>query len=150
MPAVTLTHGQPRYDDLLDQVWRDFRLVEQMWADAESRPDEMDVPGTHWSVALAKDNDQWVPAAWCAARVEGCTLKGFCNYEVPRFRERGHYETAYRERHHAVILPNGLPAVTYLFTQPVGLHEADGWQRTGREGPGELDGHWWWELRRPA
>ncbi len=39
-------------------------------------------------------------------------------------------------------------AVTYLFAAPIGLHEADGWLHTGVSGPGERDGHIWWELRR--
>jgi hypothetical protein len=147
MQVVTLTHGQPQYADLLDQIRQDPTLAARMWADAESRPDELDLPGTWWSVALVWDEHRWVPAAWCAARVEDGALRAFCNYEVPAWRNLDLYADAYRERHHAVLVPSGLPAVTYLFPEPIALHEADGWERTGREGSGELDGHWWSELR---
>jgi hypothetical protein len=145
--VVTLAHGQPEYADLLDRIRQDDDLVARMWADAESRPNELDVPGTRWSVALVGDG---MPAAWCAARIDGDILKCFCNYEVPAYRDHGLYEAVYRERHDAVVVPTGLPAVTYLFSGPIPLHEADGWYRTGPNDRGELDGHWWWELRRSA
>lgn len=117
-----------------------------MWADAESRPDELDVPGTRWTVALAGGG----LAAWCAASPAGGVLRCHSNFEVPAYRGRGLYGRAYRERHRAVVLPCGLLAVTYLFAQPIGLHEADGWVRTGVSGVSFAAGepHAWWELRR--
>ena len=116
-----------------------------MWEDAESRPGELDEPGTSWTVALVAGE----PAAWCAARVlDDGTLKCHSNYEVRAHRGLGLYEAAYRARHTNVVEWSGRPAVTYLFEQPIALHEADGWLRTGVSGPGELEGHTWWELRR--
>lgn len=144
--AVTLVHGGSRYARLLHQIGQDSALVAAMWAHAESRPEELDMPGTSWTVVLADG----VPAAWCAARVQADgTLKCHSNYEVPAYRGRGLYEAAYRARHLQVIQPSDLEAVTYLFPEPIDLHEEDGWYRTGAKGPGELDGHQWWELRRP-
>lgn len=144
--VVTLTHEQPEYGQLLDLIRADPPLVARMWADAESQPAELDQPGTWWTVALVDD----APAAWCAARPAGDVLYCHSNYEHPRHRGRGLYAAAYRERHRHVIQPAGLDAVTYLFEQPIPLHEADGWQRTGPTGDGKVSGHRWWELRRPA
>jgi hypothetical protein len=146
MQVVTLAHGQPQYADLLDEIRADTDLVRLMWEHAEACPSELDVPGTRWSVAVVDG----VPAAWCAARVQDDILLCHSSYERPDYRGRGLYEAAYRRRHEDVVEMSGLPAVTYLFAQPLALHEADGWCRTGREGSGELDGHWWLELRRPA
>lgn len=145
MTAVaTLAHGQPEYAALLDRIRADEWLVGRMWADAESRPDELDVPGTWWTVVVVDG----APAAWCAARLDGGVLKCHSNYEHPAHRGRGLYAAAYRERHQTVVATAAVPAVTYLFRQPIPLHEADGWYRTGLEGPGELPDHWWWQLRR--
>lgn len=142
---ITLAHGDSRYTGLLHQVRQDPVLVAAMWADAESRPEELDVPGTLWTVVL----DGGALAAWCAARIAGDLLKCHSNYEVPARRGHGLYEAAYRARHAEVVLPAHLPAVTYLFPQPIPLHEADGWYRTGTTGVGEMSDHRWWELRRP-
>ncbi len=140
---VTLTHGERFYDDLLRVVRGDRALVEAMWADAESSPAELDVPGTEWSVVLLGDG---TPVAWCAARVDAeGVLKCHSNYEVRAWRGNGFYEAAYRARHRQVVGACGLPAVTYLFSEPIALHEADGWYRTGLEG---VSGHRWWQLRR--
>jgi hypothetical protein len=149
MRVITLTHGQPGYAGLLDQIRRNPALVAAMWADAESRPDELDVPGTSWSVALVAG----APAAWCAARLQDHgTLKCHSNYEVWAYRGKGRYEAAYAERHRAVVVPAAVVAVTYLFEQPIALHEADGWRKTGLTGTShEADEpHPWWELHRPA
>lgn len=143
--VVTLTHGDERFTDLLYLIRDDPALQNAMWADAESSPWELAEPGTRWSIAL----DAGQPAAWCAAReLPDGTLKCHSNYEVDAFRGEGLYEAAYRARHDAVVAPAGRPAVTYLFEQPIALHEADGWQRTGLTGEGEVAGHTWWELRR--
>jgi hypothetical protein len=146
---VTLTHGDQEYTALLDRIRADTALVAAMEADAESHPDELDVPGTWWSVALVERQGVEVPAAWCAARVEGDLLKAHSNYEHPDHRGHGLYAAAYRERHRSVVVPSGLPTVTYLFPEPIALHEADGWVRTGVSGVSEM-GHQWAELRRPA
>lgn len=145
MTAVaTLAHGQPEYAALLDRIRADEWLVGRMWVDAESTPDELDVPGTWWTVVVVDG----APAAWCAARLDGDALRCHSNYEHPAHRGRGLYAAAYRERHQTVVAPAAVPAVTYLFAQPIPLHERDGWRRTGEQGPGRLPDHWWWELRR--
>ena len=68
--VTTLTHGDGEYARLLDLIRADAWLVDRMWVDAESRPDELDQPGTRWSVACVRVDGRWVPAAWSAARVE--------------------------------------------------------------------------------
>lgn len=143
--TLTLKHGSQYYAELLNLVRSDRILVTAMWDDAESRPEELDVPGTTWIVVVTEVGE---PAAWCAARIENGILKCHSNYEVRKYRGRGLYELAYRQRHRDVVLPAGVPAVTYLFEQPIDLHKADGWRLTGDDGPGEIPRHRWWELRR--
>ncbi len=143
---MTLKHGEQLYTDLLTRIREDTDLVAAMWAHAESRPDELDRPGTYWTVTLLDDG---TPAAWCAARIQDdATITCHSNYEVPAHRGRGRYTAAHQGRHRDVLLAYKLPAVTYLFAQPIALHKAHGWYLTGPTGPGELAGHQWWELRR--
>ncbi|MBQ1047820.1 hypothetical protein KBX50_04975 [Micromonospora sp. C51] len=148
--VITLVHGTPHFGALLARTRADPELIERMWVDAECTPDELDVPGTWWSVAVLHDGSRL--AAWAAARVDGGVLKCFANYEVPGIgRELGLYRDVYRERHRSVVLRMGLPAVTYLFAEPIPLHLADGWYRTGLQGESETTGtvtHTWQELRR--
>lgn len=146
--VTNLIHDDGLYTVMLDRVRQNDALVSAMWSDAESRPEELDIAGTYWTVAVAEAGI----AAWCAARVidGGSLLKCHSNYEVREFRGRGLYEAVYRYRHHTLIQKFGLPAVTYLFRQPIALHAADGWYETRLTGPGEIAGHQWWELRRPA
>ncbi len=143
--TTTLVHGDPDYTRLLTTIRRDPRLVAAMWDDAESRPDELDVPGTRWSVVHTGGS----LAAWCAARVTGGVLKCHSNYEVREHRGGEAYEYAYRARHHATVAQSDLPSITYLFRRPIHLHEPDGWKPTGATGTGPT-GHQWWELRRPS
>jgi hypothetical protein len=144
--VMTLIHGERLYTELLADISRDDRLVAAMWADAESRPDELDIPETHWTVTLLEDG---TPAAWCAARFQDDgVLKCHSNYEVRAYRGRGLYEAAFHARHNNVVLAYKRPAVTYLFSDPIALHETRGWRCIGATGHGELDGHQWWELRR--
>lgn len=144
--VTTLIHGEQLYTDLLARLRTDDTLDAAMWSDAESRPDELDVPGTHWTVCLTEDG---TPAAWCAAHIANATITCHSNYETRPHRERGLYEAAFHGRHRDVLLAYRLPAVTYLFAQPIALHEASGWYRTGLTGVGEV-GHQWWQLRRPG
>jgi hypothetical protein len=51
--AITLAHGEQLYTDLLARIRRDADQVAAMWADAESVPDELDVPGTLAALAAA-------------------------------------------------------------------------------------------------
>lgn len=49
LEVVTLAHGTDRYASLLSGIWQNMRLISAMWADAESRPTELDEPGTSWN-----------------------------------------------------------------------------------------------------
>lgn len=146
MDIVTLTHGHPRYTELLAHIRADPELVAAMWRDAESTPDELDVPGNIWTVVCVDGT----PAAWAAARIDGGRLKCHSNYEHPAHRGRGLYAAAYRHRNEHVVVPSPLDAFTYLYPQPIHLHLADGWLPTGRSGTGAYPDHTWHELIRPA
>jgi hypothetical protein len=144
--AFTLTHGEQLYADLLGDLERNQELQDAMWADAESSFAELDVPGTHWTVTLLADG---TPAAWAAARfTEDGSIQCRNNYERREHRGHGLYEVAYHARHRDILLAYKLPAFTYLFADPIALHERDGWYKTGEEGPGELPGNHWYQLRR--
>ena len=64
------------------------------------------------------------------------------------------YSIAYAHRHRTVVLPLGLPAVTYLFPEAIPLHLASGWVRdVGPDASGtsrarsDGDLHHWQRLR---
>lgn len=120
----------------------------RIWADAESAMD--DEPGKVWCVATVRAGGRRVAAAWAAAyetEEHGQRVLKCCdNYEHPDWRGRGLYGLAYAWRHATVLVPSGLPAVTYVFAQPVAKDEADGWVVTD-EGD-SADGHHWYEMRR--
>lgn len=145
--------GDSLYEDLLGQIRNDPALLARMWDDAESHLDE--APGKVWSVAAVTDHrGRWTPAAWAAAieqTEDGRPVLKCCNnYERPGYRGHGAYAAAYAHRHTTIVAPSHLPGVTYLFRQPIGLHEADGWYRTGVQGVSTeaAQSHEWWELRR--
>lgn len=107
-------------------------LRTQWWEDAESR----DEPGTAYLMVLVRGPDGWlVPAAWAGYRIEdehGTAVLRCCNNYVRRgYRDHTPdlYPVAYRARHLLVVARLRLPAVTYLFPEPIALHEADGWVR---------------------
>jgi hypothetical protein len=148
LAVETLSHGEQLYGDLLDRLRDDAHLVARMRTDAESSPDELDVPGTQWSVVLTAAG---VPAAWCAATPDGAgQLVCHSNYEVPAYRGLGLYAAAYHARHRDVLLQFKRPAVTYLFPEPVPLHVANRWVPdttpagvgTSRPYPGGPIHHW--------
>lgn len=142
--AETLIHGEQLYTHLLAHIRADQGLIDAMWADAESRIDELDQPDTHWTVTLLDDG---TPAAWCAASIrDDGTIKAHSNYEVPAHRGRGLYELAHHRRHRDVLLAYKRPAISYLFPQPVALHEMTGWRTTGTGGNGEIAGHRWVQM----
>lgn len=149
--VATVEVGHPRYEELIGQIRGDAVLRGQMWADAEHELVER--PGKVWTVVSVWEGGRWVPAAWAAAHVDGGLLRCSDNYERRGAgRARGLYRVAYRQRHRTVVGPSGLPAITYLFVQPIALHEADGWRRTGVAGTSHATGeaHDWWELWRPV
>lgn len=115
-----------------DREYRHFMSVltaeplrTQWWNDAESRVE----PGISYAMVLVDDQ----PAAWAGWQVvrDGGTpvLRCCNNYVRHEFRGRRPelYELAYRHRHQNVVARLGLPGVTYLFPEPIGLHLADGW-----------------------
>lgn len=152
--VLNIRLGDERYEELIGQIRTDPGLLAEMWADAEH--EVVEVPGKVWTVVLVEQGGRWVPAAWCAATVEqhadGPVLRCGDNYERRGSgRELGLYRVAYRYRHETVVLPSGLPGLTYLFSQPVGPHESDGWYWTGVTGTRRevgLEPHDWWEMRR--
>lgn len=140
---LTLTPDHPRYVEIIAHFAAE-PLATQWWSDAESRHE----PGVSYALVLADD----VPAAWAGwivTEIDGIwTLKCCSNYERRGAgRERGLYALAYNHRHRATVAPSALAAVTYLFPEPIELHEADGWTRTGLADLSD-DGHDWAELRR--
>jgi hypothetical protein len=152
--VVTVQLGDDRYEQVLGQIRADRQLLDEVWSDSETRLVEQ--PGKMWVVVLASG----VPAAWAAAYVEehigpaGAEIVLRCTDSYERRgpgRDLGLYLLAYRRRHEVLVAPSRLPGLTFLYRQPMALHEADGWYRTGvhdvsRE-PG-LDEHPWWQLRR--
>ena len=142
--VLTVQIGDENYERTIGPIRSDRVLRAEMQADAEHTLDER--PGKLWCVVLVGD----VPAAWCAVQIQDGVLRCSDNYERRGVgRERGLYTEAYRHRHNTIVAPSGLPAVTYLFAQPIARHEADGWYRTGLAGVSD-DGHEWSELRRDA
>jgi hypothetical protein len=142
---VVARHGNPRYEAVVAELTAE-PLASQWWQDAESYHED----GISYMVAMAADESgQLAPAAWAGWRVVDGILKCCNNYERQGIGRRDElYRLAYRARHRQIVAPWRGPAVTYLFPEPIGLHLADGWYRTGVTGPGELAGHVWWELRR--
>ncbi len=139
---------------LLDAL-REEPLRTQWWEDAESEHE----PGVSYLMVLAPGPDVWlVPAAWAGYRIENeagtAVLRCLNNYVRREFRNPDLYPLAYEARHRLVVARFGLPAVTYLFPEPIALHEADGWVRdTGPSGSGQSPvnpNHHWQRLRRPA
>jgi hypothetical protein len=114
-------------------------LASEWWADAESEADD----DASYVVVYAAGR---VPTAWAGFKVEGGVLRCVDNYERRGYRGRGLYECAYRWRHERVVVPLQLPAETYLFPEPIALHEADGWVRDpGCSGVSTVTGvehHW--------
>lgn len=149
--VINIQIGHPRYEELIGQIRGNSTLLAQMWADAEHKLDEH--PNKIWTVVVVADGDRKVPAAWAAAtvehRVDGPILRCSDNYECRGpGRDHGLYAVAYAHRHRTVVEPAGIPAVTYLFAQPIARHEADGWYRTTTCSDPGVEPHDWWELRR--
>jgi hypothetical protein len=130
-------------------------LRDEIWQDAEGQVEVVDL-STVWTVVEAREHARFVPVAWCASTVVTAEdgpqmLRCSDNYERRGVgRHYGLYRIAYRHRHLTRVLPLALPAATYLFAQPIPLHEADGWVRTGNAGTSHAttEPHDWWELRR--
>ncbi|GGM27305.1 hypothetical protein GCM10011608_10080 [Micromonospora sonchi] len=146
--VVNVAPGHRRYEELIGQIRANPALLARMWADAEHRLDEP--PGKTWTVATVLYDGRWIPAAWAACIEQDGLLRCCDNYEHPGWRGHGLYAAAYRHRHATIVAPSRLPAITYLFAQPIPLHEADGWYRTGVRGISTAAGveHEWWEMRR--
>jgi hypothetical protein len=149
---IHVAPGNPRIEFLQQEPLRT-----EWFDDAESQHER----GVAYLMVLARDPaGLLVPAAWAGYRIEdeaGRVVLRCCNNYVRReFRGRTPdlYAVAYRARHDRVVRRFGLHAVTYLFPEPIPLHEADGWVRdtsaggsgTSRARPdGEL--HHWQRLR---
>ncbi len=129
LDVITLTPEHPEYGAFM-AILNSEPLRTQWWNDAESGVE----PGISYSMVLVDDQ----PAAWAGwyISLSGPRLLRCCNNYVRRdYRNRQPelYELAYRHRHQHVVLRFGLPAITYLFPEPIPLHLADGWEYgTGR------------------
>jgi hypothetical protein len=142
---VHLTPGGYWYRWLADALGAE-PLRSQWWNDAESTVD--DPAGASYLVAVEGGE----PVAWAGYIVDGDTLR-CCNNYVRRGRNPDLYARVYAARHDLVVTRLGLPAVTYLFAQPIGLHKADGWvEDTGPDAHGvsrahpDGEDHPWWRL----
>lgn len=137
----------------IGDMLREEPLRTEWWEDAESEHE----PGVAYLMVLVADpGSGWlVPAAWAGYRIEDehgrAVLRCLNNYVRRGFRDRVPelYAVAYAARHRLVVRRLRLPAVTYLFPEPIALHEADGWVRdAGPDAAGtSADGHRWQRLR---
>jgi hypothetical protein len=152
MQIIHLTPRQARYQRYMNMLAA-APLRTQWWDDAESEVD----PDVSYLMVLAADAvGDMVPAAWAGYALEqhesGAVLRCCNNYVRREFRGRNPdlYAEAYHARHNIIVSRLQFPAVTYLFEQPIQLHEADGWVKdTSPDGHGVSDlGHPWWRLRR--
>jgi hypothetical protein len=146
---IHLTPGHGEYERLTGLL-RAEPLRAQWWDDAESEAE----PGVSYLMVLAADDaGQFVPAAWAGYSIDRGVLRCCNNYVRREYRDRipELYAAAYTVRHREVVVPLGLPAVTYLYAQPIPLHEADGWRKdtgpgsrgTSRARPGGEEHRWW-------
>lgn len=150
--SITVSHGSWAYEYLLSAIRSNRALAHWLDQDAESKVGELDAPGTTWSVVYLR-GERPEPVAWAAARhLPDGNLKGCCNYVRRDYRREDIgvdlYRQAYMLRHRDVISKHAGPQETYLFAQPIPLHEADGWRKTGESGPGKYPGNHWWRLVR--
>ncbi len=123
MDVTALTPGTVRYASMMAQLAAD-PLAAEWWQDAESG---VDAGVSYMMVTVAGR-----PAAWAGWQlIEGGTIVKCCNNYV----RRGHrnqdpelYKVAFLARHDQVLTRLGLPAVTYLFPEPIPLHLEYGWR----------------------
>jgi hypothetical protein len=148
MEVIDVRVGHPRHPPLISPL-REPELADQWWDDAESHAEAT----VSYMVVYAPDpSGAMVPAAWAGWVLGGNALRCCDNYVRRGFRRRRPelYEMAYRARHRQVVQVLGLPGVTYLFPEPVGLHLRDGWVRDTSPGSsGTRDGrpeHRWQRL----
>lgn len=140
--------GTIGHADLMQHL-RAEPLRTDWWADAESEADEH----ATYVVAYAAGR---IPVAWAGFKVEGDVLRCVDNYERRGYRDRGLYESVYRWRHEKVVLRLRMPAYTFLYPEPIPLHEADGWVRdpecvgVSQAHPGGPDHHWQRLIWTPA
>ncbi len=154
MEIIHAATGHPILDRLCEET-----LAAEWWDDAESRHED----GINYLMVVDRNHPSgMLPVAWAGWRVEdenGAAVLRCCNNYVRR-THRGHvpdwYSIAYLARHRLVVQRLGMPAVTYLYEQPIWLHELDGWVKD--TGPGSSgvshareggEPHPWWRLRLP-
>lgn len=98
-------------------------LRTQWWTDAESSVD--DPADASYLVAVVDRQ----PAAWAGYVVDFAAGElRCCNNYIRRGHTPDLYEAVFRARHDQVVVPAGMPAVTYLFPEPIPLHLAYGWR----------------------
>ncbi len=133
LKLITLTPDDRDYQRYM-QILGEDTLRRQWWDDAESEVE----PGVSYMMAVSRGR----PLAWAGWLVEHSpagqpVLLRCCNNYVRRgFRNRSPelYQLVYRRRHVEVVTALGLPAVTFLFPEPIPLHLRDGWRRATGQG----------------
>lgn len=148
--------GTGRHRELLATLSAE-PVASQWWEDAESRIDADSEHTSYMVVYVPGDGGQMVPAAWAGWRIEtgddGARVLRCCdNYVRQGYRRQipELYRLAYKARHRQVVAVRRMPAVTYLYPEPIGLHVADGWtidtspDAAGRSTPyeGGPEHHW--------
>jgi hypothetical protein len=151
--VVHLTPDQGGVYDWFTDPLAEEPLRTQWWDDAESEHE----PDTSYLMVLVDENGLMTPAAWAGYRLVDGVLRCCNNYVRREYRGRNPelYAMAYAARHAEVVTVLNMPAVTYLYAQPIALHEADGWVKdTGSDSHGSSyarpggQEHLWWRLRR--
>lgn len=139
MELLVLRAGDARYNDVVGALTRDDRLRAEVWAAAESELQER--PDKTWVVAV----DAGRALAWCAFQPSdepGYVVKAVDSYVRPEAWHRRLYPLVFFRRHQLI---RAVPAVTYVFDQPLALHFGCGWVPTGdgwSSEPGIPPHHW--------
>ncbi len=151
--VIAVLPGSKRHARLIAEM-RSEPLATQWWQDAESRYEPGEPPVSYMVTYVTDDNGLVVPAAWAGWRLDtdwtGTRLLCCDNYVRRGYRGRVPelYRLAYRARHRNVVRALKLPAVTYLFPEPVDLHLADGWVQDDSPSGSDVSdlGHHWTRL----
>jgi hypothetical protein len=140
--------GDPRYEEVLGRLRADRALLELMRVQAGF--DLVEHPEKVWIIAVDPTGQ---PLAWCAYEPSdepGIDVKCVDSCERPECWDEDVYLVVYTARHELIRQHR---AVTYIYPEPVELHETDGWAVTGtgisRE-PGMPERRWYRLARQPG
>ncbi len=149
LSVVTFTCVDPMFETVFGPVFEDQALCGYIKSDAEhvmSRTRQTSDPDKRWWVVVSPAGEA---LAWCAAwamNSDPRTIMCGENYERRGLgRELAVYPLAFAARQEWLIKQPITNAVTYIFRQPIELHEAAGWCKTGATATSHHE-HQWWEL----